>query len=47
MILNEILEKDISKFSKEKNDNIIQTINFLVDEFEKNQNQLNLLINEI
>lgn len=47
MILKEILEKDISKFSKEKNDNIIQTINFLVDEFEKNQNKLNLLISEI
>ena len=47
MILKEILEKDLSKFSKEKNDYIIQAINFLVDEFEKNQNQLNILINEI
>ena len=47
MILKEILEKDLSKFSKEKNDYIIQAINFLVDEFEKNQNQLSILINEI
>lgn len=47
MILNEILEKNLSSFSKEKNDKLIQTINFLVDEFEKNQNQLNSLINEI
>jgi hypothetical protein len=47
MILNEILEKNLSTFSKEKNDKLIQTINFLVDEFEKNQNQLNSLINEI
>jgi hypothetical protein len=47
MILNEILEKNLSAFSKEKNDKLIQTINFLVDEFEKNQNQLNSLINEI
>jgi hypothetical protein len=47
MILNEILEKNISTFLKEKNDKIIQTINFLVDEFEKNQSQLDLLISEI
>jgi hypothetical protein len=47
MVLNEILERNISTFSKEKNDKIIQTINFLVDEFEKNQNQLDLLIDEI
>jgi len=47
MVLNEILEKNISTFLKEKNDKIIQTINFLVDEFEKNQSQLDLLISEI
>jgi len=47
MVLNEILEKNISAFSKEKNDKLTQTINFLVDEFEKNQNQLTLLMDEI
>jgi hypothetical protein len=47
MVLKEILEKNISLFSKEKNDRLIETINFLVDEFEKNQNQLNILIDEI
>jgi hypothetical protein len=47
MDLNDILEKKIDSFSKEKNDKIIETINFLVDEFDKNQNQLNLLLSEI
>jgi hypothetical protein len=47
MVLNEILEKNISSFSKEKNDKLTQTINFLVDEFEKNQNELALLMDEI
>lgn len=47
MDLNDILEKKIDSFSKEKNDKIIEAINFLVDEFDKNQNQLNLLLSEI
>ena len=47
MDLNDILEKKIVSFSKEKNDKIIEIINFLVDEFDKNQNQLNLLFSEI
>jgi hypothetical protein len=47
MILNEILERSISSFLKEKNENITQTINYLVDEFDKNQNELNSLLEEI
>jgi hypothetical protein len=47
MKLNEILEKNIESFSKEKNEKIIETINYLVDEFEKNQNQLINLLDEI
>ncbi len=47
MILNEILEKNLSIFLKEKNDKIIETINFLVDEFRENQTKLSLLIDEI
>ena len=47
MNLKDILEKKIDFFSKEKNDKIIEVINFLVDEFDKNQNQLNLLLSEI
>ncbi len=47
MILNEILEKPISLFTKEKNEKLIQTINYLVDEFDKHQNELNFLIEEI
>jgi len=47
MILNEILERPISSFLKEKNENITQTINYLVDEFDKNQNELNSLLEEI
>jgi len=47
MILNEILERPISSFIKEKNENITQTINYLVDEFDKNQNELNSLLEEI
>jgi 2,3-bisphosphoglycerate-independent phosphoglycerate mutase len=47
MDLNDILEKKIDSFSKEKNDKIVEIINFLVDEFDKNQNQLNLLLSEI
>lgn len=47
MLLKEILERKIETFVKEKNDKIIETINYLVDEFDKNQNELNNLINEI
>jgi hypothetical protein len=47
MILNEILERSTSSFIKEKNENLIQTINYLVDEFDKNQNELNSLLEEI
>jgi len=47
MILNEILERSISSFTKEKNENLTQTINYLVDEFDKNQNELNSLLEEI
>jgi hypothetical protein len=47
MILNEILEKNINSFKKEKNEKIIENINFLVDEFDTYQNQLNDLVDEI
>ncbi len=47
MVLNEILERTISSFAKEKNEKLIQTINYLVDEFDSYQNQLNTLIEEI
>jgi hypothetical protein len=47
MDVKEILERKIDTFSKEKNEKLIETINFLVDEFEKNQNQLNNLLTEI
>lgn len=47
MKLNEILEKNIQSFSKEKNEKLIESINLLVDEFEKNQNQLVNLLDEI
>jgi hypothetical protein len=47
MILKEILEKKIDSFSKEKNDKLIEVINYLVDEFEKNQTELNNLLTEI
>jgi hypothetical protein len=47
MILNKILERPISSFLKEKNENITQIINYLVDEFDKNQNELNSLLEEI
>lgn len=47
MNLNEILEKKTESFLKEKNEKLIETINFLVDEFEKNQNQLIDLLDEI
>jgi hypothetical protein len=47
MILNEILEKNINSFKKEKNDKIIESINFLVDEFNKYQNELFNLLDEI
>jgi hypothetical protein len=47
MDVKEILERKIDTFSKEKNEKLIQIINFLVDEFEQNQNQLNSLLDEI
>jgi hypothetical protein len=47
MKLNEILERKIESFSKEKNEKIIESINLLVDEFEQNQNQLIGLLDEI
>lgn len=47
MILEEILEKKIDSFSKEKNEKIIQIINFLVDEFDKKQSELVKLLDEI
>jgi hypothetical protein len=47
MILNEILERPISSFTKEKNENLTQTINYLVDESDKNRNELNSLLEEI
>jgi hypothetical protein len=47
MVLNEILEKNITSFKKEKNDKLIESINFLVDEFDNYQNQLDDLLTEI
>jgi hypothetical protein len=47
MNLNDILERKIDSFSKEKNDKLLEIINFLVDEFDKNQNDLIHLLDEI
>lgn len=47
MILNEILEKDINNFLKEKNDTLIESINYLVDESEKYHSELENLLIEI
>jgi hypothetical protein len=47
MILNEILSKRSETYLKEKNDNLIETINFLVDESEKYHLQLEILLAEI
>lgn len=47
MILNEILEKKNESFLKEKNENIIKAINFLVDESEKYHLHLENLLLEI
>lgn len=47
MVLNEILEKNTDSFLKEKNDRLIETINFLVDESDKYHNELDMLLNEI
>jgi hypothetical protein len=47
MILQEILERNISSFTKEKNEVLTNTINYLVDEFTENQKQLNHLLDEI
>jgi hypothetical protein len=47
MHLQEILERNLSSFTKEKNDVLIKSINYLVDEFTENQKQLNLLLDEI
>jgi hypothetical protein len=47
MLLSEILERKTESFLKEKNDNLIQTINFLVDESENYHLQLENLLSEI
>lgn len=47
MLLSEILERKTESFLKEKNDNLIQTINFLVDESENYHSQLDNLLSEI
>ena len=47
MILNEILERNSDSFLKEKNDKLIDTINFLVDESDKYRNELDSLLTEI
>ena len=47
MNLNDILERKIDSFLKEKNDKLLEIINFLVDEFDKNQNELIHLLDEI
>jgi hypothetical protein len=47
MLLTEILERKTESFLKEKNDNLIQTINFLVDESDNYHTQLENLLSEI
>jgi hypothetical protein len=47
MILNEILSRRSDTYLKEKNDKLIETINFLVDESEKYHLQLEMLLAEI
>ena len=47
MVLNEILERNTDSFLKEKNEKLIETINFLVDESEKYHFELNGLLSEI
>jgi hypothetical protein len=47
MLLNEILERKIESFLKEKNEKLIETINFLVDESEKYHLELDNLLLEI
>jgi hypothetical protein len=47
MVLKEILERKIDSFVKERNEKIIETINFLVDEFDKKQSEIDLLFDEI
>lgn len=47
MVLNEILEKPISSFLKERNEKLIQIINFLVDESENYHSELQHLMQEI
>ena len=39
--------RNISSFTKEKNEVLTNTINYLVDEFTENQKQLNHLLDEI
>jgi len=47
MLLNEILERKSESFLKEKNEKLIETINFLVDESEKYHLELDNLLLEI
>lgn len=47
MILNEILSRRSETYLKEKNDKLIETINFLVDESENYHLQLEILLAEI
>lgn len=47
MLLNEILERKSESFLKEKNDKLIQIVNFLVDESEKYHLELDNLLLEI
>jgi hypothetical protein len=47
MLLNEVLERKTDTFAKEKNEKIIEVVNFLVDESDKYHSQLNNLLLEI
>lgn len=47
MLLNEILERKNESFLKEKNEKLIETINFLVDESDKYHTELDDLLLEI
>ena len=47
MKLEDILKQDVNTYLREKNDKIIQIINFLVDESDVYRNQLESLLSEI
>ncbi len=47
MLLNEILERKNESFLKEKNEKLIESINFLVDESDKYHSELDDLLLEI